>query len=314
MITREEAKARWRGVLIPLVTPFQENGDLDLPALRENVTWIIEQGAELGNTILLAGGSGGDFTAMNLEERKQVITTVAEAADGRLPIIAGGQSCDIRECIAIGQLCADLEVDAIQISGPYYYDARTDDVVAWHEEVARHADIGFGIYNHFYSGTKYDMPLEVAERLLEIPNTVGVKWASPDIGRFYEGLRRFCPRVAVVDNTLRVVESHMRGCRAFVSHVPNYYPQFCWQIWDLVEEGKYVEAQEAYSKFMIPYESLVGRIAEQTGAEGVFVRPFMEAVGLNGGHSRLPSRDEAVTPEIKEGIRELLTRAGAEVV
>lgn len=314
MITKKEAKARWRGVLIPLVTPFKENGDVDLDALRENVAWILEQGAELGNSIFLAAGSGGDFTVMNLEERKQVISAVAETVDGQAPIIAGAQSCDIRDCIAIGQLCADLGVDAIQISGPFYYDVRTDDLIAWHEEVARQADIAFGIYNHWYSGTKYDMPLEMAERLLEIPNSVGVKWASPDINKFYEGLRRFCPRVAVVDNTLRVVESHMRGCRAFVSHVPNYYPQFCWEVWDLVEDGQYAEAQEVYDAFMVPYAGLVGQIAQETAAEGVFVRPFMEAVGLNGGRSRLPSRDEVVTPAIKQGIRDLLSEAGADVV
>ncbi len=314
MITREEAQSRWRGVLIPLVTPFKEDGDLDLPALRRNVQYILDQGARLGNSIFLAAGSGGDFSVMDVEERKQVITAVAEVVGDQAPVIAGAQSCDIRECIAIGQRCADLGIDAIQISGPFYYDIRTEDLVAWMEEIARQVDVGFAIYNHWYTGTKYDMPLDVLDRLLEIPNSVGVKWASPDIDKFYAGLRRFLPKVAVVNNTFLAVEAHMRGARTFVSHVPNYYPQFCLDVWDLLEAKKYVEAREAYEAFMVPYGKIRQAISERTAAEGVFVRPFMELVGLEGGHSRLPSRDEAVTPEIKEGIRALLSQLGAEIV
>lgn len=314
MITPQEAKARWHGVVIPLVTPFTQNGDLDLGALKANVQWILDRGARLGNTIFLAAGSGGDFSVMNLEERKQVITTVAEVVGNRAPVIAGAQSTDVRDCIAIGQLCADLSVDAIQISGPYYYDGKPDDFVDWMNEIARNADIGFAVYNHFYSGAKYDVPVDLIERMLDIPNSVGVKWASVDINKFYEGLRRFLPRAAVVDNTLMVVESHIRGCRAFVSHVPNYYPEFCWKIWDLVEAGKYREAQVEYDAFMVPYSKLVGQVAQATSGEGVFVRPFMELVGLNGGSSRLPSRDEVVAPEVRDGMKSLLTQAGAAVV
>lgn len=314
MITREEAQARWRGVLIPLVTPFDEQGELNLPALRRNVQWILDEGAQLGNSIFLAAGSGGDFSVMNLEERKQVITAVAEVVGDQAPVIAGAQSCDIRECIAIAQLCADLGVDAIQISGPFYYDIREDDLVAWMERIAREADVGLAIYNHWYSGTKYDMPLDVLERLLEIPSSVGIKWASPDINKFYAGLRRFLPEVAVVNNTFMAVEAHMRGARTFVSHVPNYYPKFCFEVWDMLEAKEYAEARETYEGFMVPYSSVRQRISERTAGEGVFVRPFMEMVGLEGGRSRLPSRDEAVTSDIKEDIRQLLLQLGATLV
>src|SRR6266849_2758826 len=124
MITAEQVHSRWRGVVAPLVTPFKQDGSLDLDALRTNVQWLLDRGARQGNTIFLVGGSGGDFTTMNLEERKQVIRTVAELTAARVPTIAGAQSLDIRECIAICQLCEDLGVGAVQMSGPYYYDGR----------------------------------------------------------------------------------------------------------------------------------------------------------------------------------------------
>lgn len=311
MITVEEARERWQGVLAPIATPFTEDGALDLEALRTNVQWLLDKGARQGNTIFLAAGSGGDFTSMNIAERKQVIGAITEVVDGRAPVIAGVQTLDIRECIELCQFCEELGIDAVQISGPFYYDGRPGDVIAWFNEVARHTSVGFAVYNNWYTG--YDMPLDLIDELLEIPNSIGVKWSSPNLDIFLEGIRRFSPKAAVVNNTFITVLGHMVGCRSFVSHFPNYYPEFPWRLWDLMEAGKYAEAQREFDAVMVPYQKLVGQIAAQTGGEGVFVRPGMRAVGLNGGYSRLPSRDDAVTPEIEAGFRNLLSAVGAGV-
>jgi dihydrodipicolinate synthase/N-acetylneuraminate lyase len=309
MLTPDQAKTRWRGVVAPLVTPFTARGDVDLDALRANVQWLLDRGARQGNTVLLAAGSGGDFSVMTLEERKAVIRTIAEVAAGHLPIIAGAQSLDVRDCIALCQLCEDLGIDAVQISGPFYYGGHPGDVVAWMEELARHTQVGFALYNNWYTG--YDMPLDLIEKLVEIPNVVGLKWSSPDIEVFQAGVRRFASRLAVVNNTFVSILGHMLGCPAFISHFPNFYPEFCWQVWDLMEEHAYSEAQTLFDRVMTPYRELIAPIMRQTAGEAVFVRPAMAAVGLNGGHSRLPSRDTVVTPEMREGFRRFLSAVGA---
>jgi uncharacterized membrane protein len=86
-------------------------------------------------------------------------------------------------------------------------------------------------------------------------------------------------------------------------------------VFDLFQQGRYREARKFYDDFMVPYGELLGKIAGATAGEGIFVKPWMEASGLTGGRSRMPSRDEAVTPEIREAIRKLLeeSRAQAEV-
>lgn len=302
--TVDAARARWRGVLAPVVTPFRADESLDLDTLQTNVQWLLDRGARLGNTVLLAAGSGGDFPMMNLAERKAVITAIAEVAAGKVPVIAGVQSLDLRDTIDLCQHSEALGLDAVQISGPFYYDGRPEDVVAWFEAVARHTAIGFAVYNNWYTG--YDMPVDLIERLLALPNATGLKWASPDFTVFQNGLRRFLPHVAVVNNTFNTVFGHMLGSRCFVSHWANFYPEFCWQIWDLMEAGDYAAAQAAFDRVNVPYQALVARIAAQTAGEAVFVRPLMALVGLDGGHSRLPSRDAAVTDDIRQGFRHLL--------
>ncbi|MGA7673235.1 MAG: dihydrodipicolinate synthase family protein [Nitrolancea sp.] len=311
MITVDQAKQRWEGVLIPIVTPFDEDLGLNVAALKRNIQWLMDRGARQGSTVFLAAGSGGDFTSMNVAERKAVISAIAEVVDGRAPIIAGAQALDVRDTIEICKHCEGLNIDAVQISGAFYYDGRPDDVVAWMKTVASQTSVGFAIYNNWYTG--YDMPMDLIDQLLEIPNSIGVKWSSPDAEIFLEGCHRFADRAAVVNNTFLTIPGHLVGLRTFVSHIANYQPEWCWQIWKLMESGQYRDAQQEFDRVMRPYRALVGKVARETGGEGVFVRPAMDAVGLEGGHSRLPSRDAAVSDEIKEGFRKLFASTSAQI-
>jgi len=304
MLTVEELRKRWQGVVIPLVTPFKASGEVDLAALAANVQWIMDQGARMGNTVFLAAGSGGDFTSMSLEERKMVIGTVCEVAAGKIPVIAGSQSNDIRDCIAIAQFCEKAGVDAIQLSGAYYYDGRPGDAIGWMKEVARHTSIGFAVYNNWYTG--YDMPLDVIDEILNIPNSIAVKWGSPNVRTFMDGIRRFNERVVVVDNSLLPEVAYMMGVKNHISHLPNFYPQHSWKVHELFMAGKYQEGKREWDRCIVPWRKLIAPIQAQTGGEGVFVRPGMAAAGLNGGVSRFPSRDEVVTPELRRQYAEFL--------
>jgi 4-hydroxy-tetrahydrodipicolinate synthase len=259
----------------------------------------------MGNTVLLAAGSGGDFTVMTTEERKQVIETVCQVAGSTVPVIASAQSTDIRTCIELAQFGERVGLDAVQLSGPYYYDGRPDDALAWMEEVAGHTNVGFAVYNNWYTG--YDMSLDLIDEILEIPNSIAVKWASPEVFTFMEGVRRFHPKAVVVDNAFLPDLSYPLGVRCHISHIPNFYPEHSWSVHQLFVEGHYARAKKEWDRCLVPWLKLIAPVKAKTGGEGVFVRPALEAAGLQGGHSRLPSRDEVVTPELRKQYKELLT-------
>ena len=211
MITVKEAKKKFRGICVPVLTVIQEDGSVDIDGIQSNIEWMIDQGAKEGNTILLACGSGGDFTVLNTFERKAIIKAIAEVSRRRVPVMASVQSTDIRETIELCQLCEDVGIDLVQMSGHYYYTVVPDDVIAWIEEVSKHTNVGFAIYNHFYSGSKYDMSVEVAERLIEIPNSVAAKWGSGDRSNLIQGFKRLIPKVAVINNGGLQAYAHMLG-------------------------------------------------------------------------------------------------------
>ena len=310
MITVEEAKAKMDGVVIPLTTIFKEDLSLDVDATRENAQWIIDQGARPGNTVFIAVGSGGDFTVLSTEERKAAIKAISEVAvPGNIPTFASVQSTDIRTTIELCQWCEEVGVDIVQMSSAYYYDVHKGDIIAWVREVAKHTDVGFAAYSHWYSGSKYDMTMDVAEEILKVRDTVAVKWGSPNIGNYLAGIKYFVPRAAVVNNGPLNIYGYQLGARAWVSHVPNFYPQHSWAVHGLMAAGRYDEAQRVYDEFEIEYEEIRAMITSQTAGEGVFVRPFMEYMGRPSGPSRLPSRDEVVTDEVRKRVKDLMDRA-----
>ena len=312
MITVDEAKKKMRGVTIPLATIFKDDLSLDVEATTANIKWIVDQGAGPGNTVFIACGSGGDFTVMNTEERKAIIRATAKiAVAAKIPTFASVQSTDIRTTIDLCKFCEDVGIDIVQMSSAYFYDVKQGDLIAWYEECARHSKVGFAAYSHHYSGSKYDMTMDMAERLLQVPNTVAVKWGSPNIANYVAGFKTFVGRAAVVNNGALSIYGHIEGVKAWVSHVPNFLPQHSWRVHDLMEQGKYPAAQEVFDEFMGPYNMIRGAIQNQTAGEGIFVKPFMQAAGLRSGRSRLPSRDDAVTPQLQADAKKLLENARA---
>ena len=70
------------GPMIPLATPFTEDFELDLDALRENVRFTIDHGVRMGTGSLLVGGACGEHPLLNVDERKAVMQAAMEAAAG----------------------------------------------------------------------------------------------------------------------------------------------------------------------------------------------------------------------------------------
>src|SRR5260370_21099922 len=96
------------------------------------------------------------------------------------------------------------------------------------------------------------MPLDLVDALIDVPNTLAIKWSAPTIEVFMAGVRRFLPRVAVVNNTFHTVMGHLLGCRVFVSHWPNFYPEFPWRVPPVMCPGFYPGAPRPLDPLTAP--------------------------------------------------------------
>ena len=301
----QEAKARFKGSMVSVATPFTEDYELDLGLLRENIRFMVDRGYKTGQGVLLVAAAGGEFPMLTMEDRKQVIAASVEAARGEVPVAASIQFNGTREVVELARSAREAGADLGQLSSPYYYEPSDDDIYR-HFKAASETGLPIMIYNNWWN--TLNMRPDMVERLAELPGVVALKWSAPSSGQFTEGLSRFADRLAVIDNEGLQVWSHMMGAVGIITHIGNFWPEYAIAVWDLLEARKYDEATQKLSEFKWGWGKWVGKVVAETEGEGPFIKAAMEEVGLQAGPPRLPAAP--VSPELRAELKQLFAEAG----
>jgi len=303
-MTVEEAKSRWKGPVVPVLTIFNEDLSLDLEGLRGNIRYLLDAGAQVGNMVLLVCGAGGDFPVLTTDERKEVAETVADEVQGRVPIIVGAEHTSTLTCVELGRHALEIGADAIQVNPPYYHTPSLEDIFYHFEVISDSVDIGIVVYNTYW--TALNIGLEGLERLASLENLIGVKWAAPSLTEYKMGYEQFADQLAFIDNGGDFVFAHKQGGVAWISHVSNFWPQHDWRILELMDAGRYEEAEEVISGFNVAFQAFRDEMQAQTSGEGHAIKKIMELVGLTGGPSRPPTRYIPMTDQQRTTLSGLL--------
>jgi dihydrodipicolinate synthase/N-acetylneuraminate lyase len=306
MLNREDARARLSGCLIAVPTLFRDDDlELNLPAMRRHIRFLLEGGVRQGNAVLLVCGGAGDFTTLSVEERLRIAEAVLDEACGKVGVMLGAQSTNLREITALARGAARLGVVALQVAPPFYHVHTDDDVCEFLDAIGQSADVGLVFYTTYWVSK---ISLDLIARVIEIPNVVGLKWAVPNTHEYMKGLQLFAKKVCVIDNQLLFVLAHMLGAAGVNTHPGNYWPEWSVRFWGLLEAGKYREAQDESLRVVTPYYDLSYEIEKYTGGEGHLDKLCLELVGLDSSRGRLPMRD--IRPAYREKVRQMLRRCG----
>ncbi|HUL09567.1 MAG TPA: dihydrodipicolinate synthase family protein [Candidatus Acidoferrum sp.] len=306
----ERAKRRLEGCYITVPTMFRDPDlELDLAATRRNVRFLIDNGITEKYGTLLAGGAAGDFSAMTFDERLKVAEAVVAEAGGRLPVAMGAQTTSTLELRRLAKAAAELGAEFIQVSCPFYFTHTEEDFFEYVAAAAGAADIGIIIYNTFW--TSAAVSFKTVERLCEIPNVVGLKWATPrtDAMEFEDVVSHFSGRLTIIDNHLLFAMSHMLGARAFEVHLANYWPEWGIKLIDDLDAGRHVEVQRALVREAMPFYKLWVEIEKTyTSGDGYLDKLCMELIGLDSSRCRPPTRD--IRDKYRERCRKMLIDTG----
>ena len=171
-----------RGCGTALVTPFKQDGSLDEIALRGLVKWQVEAGIDF----LLPCGTTGETPTLTHDEWLRVIDITIEAAEGRVPIMAGATSNNTREAVAKAkEISARKGVDFVLTATPYYNKPTQEGVCQHFKAIAEASEKPLMLYNIAgRTGTNIETPTLL--RLAEIPNIIAVKEASGNIAQIAE--------------------------------------------------------------------------------------------------------------------------------
>ena len=293
------------GCYVTVPTMFRDDDlELDLPAIRRHVRFLRDGGINEQTGVLLAGGAAGDFSTMTFSERLQVAETVIEAADGQVPVAMGAQTTSTSELVKFAQAAERLGANYIQVSPPFYFGHTEQDFFEFVTAAAEAADIGIIVYNTYWTST--GVSTEMVERLVEIPNMVGLKWAVGDTAcmMFEHVVAHFSNRLSIIDNQNRFLTSHILGARSIELHICNHWPQFGVRLWRLLEDQNYVETQQEMIRVILPFMQLWNEMEQFTSGDGYLDKLCMELVGLGSSRCRPPTRD--VRDKFREKARQML--------
>jgi 4-hydroxy-tetrahydrodipicolinate synthase len=173
-----------RGCGTALVTPFRQDGSLDEMALRNLVAWQVESGIDF----LVACGTTGETPTLTHDEWLQVIDWTAEAAAGRVPVVAGATSNSTADAVEKAKEAAVRPgVNAILTASPYYNKPTQEGQYRHFRAIAEAIDKPVILYN-VPGRTAATIDPGTLVRLSEVPNIVGVKDATGSITEMAEVL------------------------------------------------------------------------------------------------------------------------------
>lgn len=166
------------GSLVAIVTPMFEDGSLDFASLNQ----LVEFHVAAGTAGIVAVGTTGESATVDVPEHIEIVKATVAAAKGRLKVIAGTGANSTREAIALSAEAKRAGADMTLSVVPYYNKPTQEGMYQHYKAIAEAVDIPVILYN-VPGRTVADMSNDTVLRLAQLPNVVGLKDATGDIGR-----------------------------------------------------------------------------------------------------------------------------------
>lgn len=287
-----------KGVMVPMVTLFQENGDLDEKALRELTRFLIENGVDS----LFPAGSTGEGWALSTAERKRVFEIVVEEARGRVPVYGGTGAITTRAAIELTQMAEEVGCDAVVMITPFYIVPTQDELFDHYAAIARSVGIGVIPYNNPNRAVVALSP-ELVSRLSHVPNLVGLKDSSGILGLTLRFITETRPGFAVLQGRDDMFYPSLAlGVDGIVACVANMAPALTVELYSAFMAGDHERSLAAQVKLAQL------RYALALGSFPSVIKAGMEMIGLKAGLPRAPV--SKLSDEGHEKLRAVLQELG----
>ncbi len=174
-----------RGIIPAIVTPMTHQGELDLPALRRYVQWLVEQGP----VALAVNVDTGEGPHLTLDEKRQTLETVAEAVAGKCSVVGGVAGPSTAQGVANARAAHGAGADALLVFPvPAFLGQPLNPEVPYryHSAIAEAVDLPLILFQlqPALGGVLYTT--ETLHRLIDIPSVAAIKEASFDAIRFLQ--------------------------------------------------------------------------------------------------------------------------------
>ncbi|WP_240375367.1 4-hydroxy-tetrahydrodipicolinate synthase [Bacillus piscicola] len=163
-------------LLTAMVTPFNEKGEVDLPALEPLIEHLLSTGTEG----IVAGGTTGESPTLSTEEKMSLFKRVKEITGSRAQVIAGTGTNDTAYSVFLTEKAASLGVDGIMAVTPYYNKPNQKGMYHHFKSIAEACTLPLMIYN-IPGRCIVNLEADTLIQLTKIPNITAVKESSGDL-------------------------------------------------------------------------------------------------------------------------------------
>lgn len=294
---------RFRGVFTELVTPFTEDGSVDIQALRSYIAWQILAGVDG----VVPCGSTGEPATLTLDEREAIVALTVETANERLfgrgvTVLAGVGSRDTAAAVAATRRAATVGADAALVSPPDLNQPNQAALERYYRTVADEGGLPIVVCSP-PSTNSIDFAAEALLRLAEHPRIVGVKDASNSPEQTAAVLRDRPSGFAVMaGDDARALSVLRLGADGIISVGSNEAPGALVQLWAAVRAGDWDEARGVHERWTALFA------ANSLAPNPVPVKAAMAAMGLMDDRLRAPL--EPLTDPQRGELTTVLVRLG----
>ncbi|MDO8893383.1 MAG: 4-hydroxy-tetrahydrodipicolinate synthase [Nitrosomonas sp.] len=268
----------FKGSLVAIVTPMDEEGGLDLERFRSLLDFHIDQGTD-GVVVV---GTTGESPTVDFDEHHLLMRTAVDHVAGRIPVIAGTGANSTREAIDLSIYAKDSGVDACLSVAPYYNKPTQEGLYQHFKAIAEAVEIPHILYN-VPGRTVADIHNNTALRLAQIPNIVGIKDATGDIGRGSDLLLRAPPGFSVYSgDDVSALALLLLGSHGVISVTANVAPRMMREMCIAAFSGNLNTARVLNHKLLRLHIDLF------VEANPIPVKWAVAQMGLIGSGIRLP--------------------------
>src|SRR4051794_11977260 len=278
--------AHFEGIIPAVTTPFGPSGAIDEAALERNVAAYLDAGVHG----LVANGTMGEAGSLSAAERRTVVATIARAAGGRVPLIAGVSAGTPSAAIGLAADAAEAGATALMMLPPLGYHGDAREGAAFYRAGAEAGGPPPLAYNNPAASGVDMAPALIAELAAGIENLVAVKECSGDVRRI-PAIMELAPDLEVlVGGDDWALEGFCAGATGWVTGVADVAPGECVELWERCRAGDLEPARASYRR-MLPLARF-----DMTPKLVQYFKAAMDEVGLAGGAVR-PPRLELTAPE-----------------
>jgi 4-hydroxy-tetrahydrodipicolinate synthase len=291
--------AEIKGIIPAMVTPINDQEDLDEAALRRLVNHLIAGGVHG----LFPIGSQGEFFAFNPEEKRRVFEVVVDETAGRVPVYAGTGAITTRQVIELNKIAEEAGVDVVSVITPFFISPNEAELYDHYVAIADATSLPVLLYNN-PGRTGVKLSTSLVARLAEHPNIVGIKDSSGDLTLTIEMIRQTDDDFAVLMGRDSLIFAGLQhGIKGAIAATGNVVPALVVEIYEAFQQGDMARAMAAQEK-LLPL-----RLAFGLGTFPVVVKDAMNMIGVPVGPARRPLT--SLTGEAQAKLEQVLKEVGA---